>query len=146
MLTITRTCLLAAAVAAVIAPRVVHADVKESLAEGDKAYDEGRLPKAAKAYDSAIREAPQQVSADAYGKRASIFYLQAAAATRAGKADEAKAKLEAGLDFIGKKAEAVYPDAPEIQAQKALILWDLKNKPDAIKAAEAATAKNPHIY
>ncbi len=133
-----------AAVALPVLPAM--ADVKEDLAEGDKAFEEGKLARAARAYDRAIKSAPKQVTPEAYGKRAAIFFLLATQATNDGKPEQAKTLLEDGLTFVEKKAEPIYPGAPEILEQKALILWDLKRKPEAVKAAEEAVSKSSARY
>ncbi len=121
---------------------VAHADIKDDLEEGDRAYDDGNLTKAAKAYDNAIRQAPKQVPPAAFGKRCTIYFLVASPEQDAAKK---KKTLEAGLACVS-KAESIHGEAAEILAAKAVILWELKSKPDAIKAAEAAVAKDGSLY
>src|SRR5688572_22770834 len=102
------------------------ADVADDLRECDRHYEDGNLKKAAASCDSAIRKYPGQVPAEAYAKRAAIYVqLQ---------------DLEGGLAFVRDTAKKQHPDAPEILAQEAVILWGLGKKGDAITVAEKAAA------
>ncbi len=126
--------------------RPAHAQVREELEDGDKAYDNSDWKKAAAAYDNAIRKYPKQVSAEAYAKRASIFLILSQEARNGGKDKLADALLEDGLKFLAQKAEPVHGKAPEILEQKALMLWGLKSKPDAVKLAEEVAKQRPSSF
>jgi len=121
-----------AAAAFFVAVPMARAQVEEDLKQGDKYYDEGNFKKAAKYYDSAIKKYPGQVSPAAYGKRATIFIIMN--------------DYDGGLQFITHKAEVQYPGAPEVLEQKALILWAMGSKPDAIQIAEEVVKKRPSTF
>ncbi|HUH04950.1 MAG TPA: tetratricopeptide repeat protein [Kofleriaceae bacterium] len=130
----------------VSAPASARADMREDIKDGDDAYSDGNWKKAIAAYDRAIRNYPKQVAAAVYSKRASIYLIQATDARRNKNEDLAKSILEDGLKFIIQRAEATYPSAPEVLEQKALILWELKSKPDAIKVAEVVVKEKPDAF
>ena len=138
-----RACALFAVCVALAFAGTAHAQVEEDLKDGDRYYDQGEFKKAAKKYDNAIRKFPGQVSAAAYGKRASIFVILAG---QARKQSKRQAILEDGLKFVTQKAEAQHPGAAEVLAQKALIYWELGSKPDAIKVAEEVAKKDSTTF
>ncbi len=140
------TVLATGAAVTAVGVRPAHAQVREELGDGDKAYENGDWKKAAQAYDNAIRKYPKQVSAEAYAKRASIFLILSGKARNEGKDDLADALLEEGLKFLSQKAEPVHGKAPEILEQKALMLWGLKSKPDAVKLAEEVVKAKPASF
>ena len=109
-----------------------HAQVEEDLKAGDRYFEQEDFKKAAKYYNAAIRKYPKQVSPEAYGKRAAIFLIQK--------------DYEGGLKFIAQKAEVQYPGAPEVLENKALMLWALGSKPDAIAVAEQVVAKKKGAF
>lgn len=96
----------AGVIASVHVPRA-EAAIEDDLRDGDKYFDDGDWRKAAAAFDRAIAKAPNEVSAEAYGKRAAVFIILK--------------DYKGGLDFIA-RAKNRYPDAPEIREQDALIL------------------------
>lgn len=116
---------------------VASAQVEEELKDCDKHFDRGDLEKAAKACDKAIKKYPSQVPAQAYGKRAAIYFLL-------GQKD--REQLEKGLQFIIQKAEVVHKDAAPILEQKAVILWTLGDKPAAIAVAEQVVKDKPEAF
>jgi lipopolysaccharide biosynthesis regulator YciM len=132
--------------AMVVAPSVARAQVEDELKEGDQAYDREDWRKAAAAYDRAIKKAPQRVSPGAFAKRASIFVILASKAKAEGKQSLYEKILQAGLEFIASKALKAHPGAPEILEQKAIMLWALKSKPDAVKVAEQVVDKKPDAF
>lgn len=105
---------------------------KQELDEGDRAFDRGQLARAARAYDRAIRESPGQVPAEAYGKRAAIFILQR--------------KLAEGLRFVDQIAAPRHPNAPAVLEQRALILWALGRRVEAIAVAEKVARLRPETF
>jgi Flp pilus assembly protein TadD len=107
------------------------AAVEDDLRDGDKYFEEGEWKRAATAYDRAIGKAPGQVSAEAYGKRAAIFIILK--------------DLKGGLEFVA-RAKSRYPNAPEIQEQEALLLWETDKKDDAVKIAEKVVAARPQAF
>jgi tetratricopeptide (TPR) repeat protein len=109
----------------------VHGAYREALEEGDRAFDREEWDRAARAYDRAIRSNPTQVPAEAYGKRAAIHNI--------------KGDYEDALRFTT-AAETRWPGAPEILEQKAVALWQLGSKPDAVRIAEEVVAKRPSVY
>ncbi|MCG8424351.1 MAG: tetratricopeptide repeat protein [Proteobacteria bacterium] len=109
-----------------------HGQVEDDLREGDRYFEAGKYKKAAQRYDSAIERSPGLVSADAYGQRAAIFIIQK--------------NYRGGLQFITERAEAQHPDAPEVLEQKALILWLLGRRAEAIDTAESVIAQKPQVY
>ena len=109
---------------------VANAQVEEDLKEADKHYERGNFKKAAEKYDNAIKKYPKQVKAEAYGKRASIFIIQATVEKKKGKKKEQRAILEGGLQWITQVAEGNWPGAVPVLEQKALILWELTSKPE----------------
>lgn len=111
-------------------PRAAAA-VEDDLRDGDKFFEDGDWRKAQAAYDRAIAKAPGEVSAEAYGKRATIFIILK--------------DYKGGLDFID-KAKARYPKAPEVLEQEALILWEIDRKDEAIKVAETVVAARPAAF
>ncbi|NVB81211.1 MAG: tetratricopeptide repeat protein [Kofleriaceae bacterium] len=121
---------LVAATIAIVAP-YAHAAVEDDLRDGDKYFEDGDWKKAAAAYDRAIDKAPGQVAAEAYGKRAAIYIILK--------------DLKGGLTFID-RAKSRYPNAPEIQEQEALMLWESDRKEDAIKVAEKVVKAKPSSY
>jgi len=121
-----------AAAAFLAAVPSARAQVEEDLKQGDKYFEEENFKKAAKYYDNAIRKYPGQVSAGAYGKRAAIFII--------------RKDLDGGLKFITQKAEPQHPGAPAILEQKALMLWAMGSKPDAIQVAEEVVKKKSSTF
>ncbi len=109
-----------------------HGQVEDDLREGDRYFEEGKYKRAAQRYDSAIERSPGQVSAEAYGQRAAIFIIQK--------------NYRGGLHFIESQAEAQHPGTAEVLEQKALILWLLERREDAIEVAEKVVAKKPEAY
>jgi tetratricopeptide (TPR) repeat protein len=101
------------------------------LREGDKYFDDRNWKKAAAAYDRAINDAPGQVSAEAYGKRATIFIFLK--------------DYKGGLAFV-EKAKARYPNAPEVLEQEAIMLWETDRKEDAVKVAERVVKSKPQSF
>jgi tetratricopeptide (TPR) repeat protein len=120
-----------AAVAIVFVASSAYAAVEDDLRDGDKYFEEGDWKKAASAYDRAIGKAPGQVSPAAYGQRAAIFIILK--------------DYKGGLDFIS-KAKTHYPNAPEIQEQEALMLWETGVRDDAIRVAEKVVAAKPAAF
>lgn len=110
---------------------VAHAAVEDDLRDGDKYFEEGDWRRAATALDRAISKGGTEVPAAAYGKRAAIYIILK--------------DYKAGLDFLG-KAEARYPNAPEILEQKALILWETEQRDQAIAVAEKVVALKPATF
>jgi tetratricopeptide (TPR) repeat protein len=104
----------------------------QELREGDRAFEAGKLQKAARAYDRAIRKAPRRVPAEAYGKRAAVFLLLK--------------QYEEGLSFITQRAQLYHPREPAVLEQKALLYWALGSKPDAIRIAEKVVRAAPTAY
>ena len=121
----------------VMGASAASAQVEEELKDCDKFFDRGELEKAAKECDDAIKKAPSQVPAEAYGKRAAIYFLL-------GQND--REQLEKGLQFIIQKAESVHPGAAAILEQKSVILWTLGDKPAAIAVAEEVVKKKPEAF
>jgi tetratricopeptide (TPR) repeat protein len=123
----------ALACAGVASVRVPHAAaaIEDDLRDGDKYFDDGDWRKAAAAFDRAIAKAPNEVSAEAYGKRAAVFIILK--------------DYKGGLDFIA-RAKNRFPDAPEILEQEALILWETDHKDEAIKIAETVVAARPKAF
>jgi Flp pilus assembly protein TadD len=124
------------ALAGVVGPialhaRLAHADTEDDLRDGDKYFEDGEWKRAAVSYDRAIAKAPSQVAAAAYGQRAAIYIILK--------------DYAGGLAFIA-KAEARYPAAPEILAQKALMLWETDKRDEAIKVAEQVVAAAPKTF
>jgi Flp pilus assembly protein TadD len=115
-----------------VTTRLAHAEAEDDLREGDKYFEEGEWRKAAASFDRAIRKAPGQVSAEAYGKRAAVFIILK--------------DYKGGLDFIEKQAKVRYPNAPEVLEQQALILWETGAKNDAIVIAEKVVAAKPKAF
>jgi len=122
----------AVVIVAVLATAGTAAAQEQELAAGDRAFDRGQLVKAARAYDRAIREFPGQVPAEAYGKRAAIFILAR--------------DYAAGLRFIDQIASAQHPNAAAVLEQRALILWALNRRADAVAVAEKVAAKQPKTF
>jgi len=120
-----------ATVAVLIVAASAYGAVEDDLRDGDKYFEDGDWKRAATAYDRAIAKAPGQVSAEAYGKRAAIYIILK--------------DYKGGLDFIG-KAKVRYPNAPEVQEQEALILWETEKREDAIKVAEKVVAARPQAF
>ena len=120
-----------AAAIVIVASASALAAVEDDLRDGDKYFEQGDWKKAASAYDRAIGKAPGQVSAEAYGKRAAIFIILK--------------DMKGGLDFIA-KAKRQYPNAPEVQEQEALLLWETDRKDDAIKIAEKVVQARPQAF
>jgi tetratricopeptide (TPR) repeat protein len=116
---------------------VASAQVEEELKDCDKHFDRGDLEKAAKACDKAIKKNPSQVPAEAYGKRAAIFFLLG---------QEDREQLEKGLQFIIQKAEPIHAGAAAILEQKSVILWTLGDKPAAIAVAEEVVKQKPEAF
>lgn len=114
------------------ATREAAAQAEDDLREGDRYFEEGDFRRAANAYDAAIRKYPGQVSAEAYGKRATIYIILE--------------DFDAGLAFIRKVAKAQHPEAPEILEQEALMLWQLGQKAEAIAVAERVVARRPTSF
>jgi Flp pilus assembly protein TadD len=110
---------------------VAHAAVEDDLRDGDRFFEAGDWPKAAAAYDRAIAKGPNQVSAEAYSKRAAIYIILK--------------DYKGGLAFI-ERAKARYANAPEILEQEALILWETEKRDDAIKIAEKVVAAKPQAF
>lgn len=110
----------------------VRAQSLDELQDADKAFDAGDLKKAARKYDDAIKKYPSQVSAEAYGKRAFVYFLAKDYAN--------------GLKFVTQKAEVQYPGSPDVLEPKALILWAMGSKPDAIRIAEEVVGKRPEKF
>jgi tetratricopeptide (TPR) repeat protein len=108
-----------------------YAAVEDDLRDGDKYFEEGEWKKAATAYDRAIGKAPNEVSAEAYGKRAAIFIILK--------------DFKGGLDFVA-KAKGRYPNAPEVLEQEALILWETDRRDEAIAVAEKVVAARPQTF
>lgn len=108
------------------------ADVGEDLKEGDKYFDEGEFKKAANAYDRAIKSSPSQVPAEAFGKRAQIYYLQK--------------DHKNGLEFVRKVAKVTHPNAPDVLGAEALLLWETGDKGGAVALAEKAVAGKPSLF
>ncbi len=108
------------------------ADPTDDLREGDRYFEDGNLRKAAAAYDRAIRQAPGQVSAEAYGKRADIYFIEK--------------DYKGGLEFIRKVAKAQHPEAPEVLEKEALILWATGDKPGAVELSEKVVVRKPGAY
>ncbi len=123
---------LAALVALGLFASSAAAQVEEDLNEADKLFDSGDLEKAAKRYDNAIRRYPGQVAAAAYGKRAAIFLI--------------RKDYQGCLKFVSSVAEPQHPDSPEVLEQKALCLWALGSKPDAVAVAEQVVKKKPTTF
>lgn len=123
---------LAAVMLALPAAGAAYAQVEDDLKEGDTYFEEGKYKKAAQRYDSAIDKWPGQVSAEAYGKRAAIYIIQK--------------EYAAGLEFMARKAELRHPGSPEVLEQKALILWLLSRRDEAIAVAEKVVAARPATY
>src|SRR5262249_44066030 len=107
------------------------AAVEDDLRDGDKYFEQGDWKRAAGSYDRAIAKEPGQVSAEAYGKRAAIYIIQR--------------DFKGGLDFIA-KAEARFPAAPEIQEQKAVMLWEVEQRDKAIEVAEKVVVSRPQAF
>jgi tetratricopeptide (TPR) repeat protein len=107
------------------------AAVEDDLRDGDKYFEEGEWKRAAGAYDRAIGKAPGQVSAEAYGKRAAIFIILK--------------DLDGGLAFVA-RTKTRFPNAPEIQEQEALMLWEKDKKDDAVKIAEKVVVARPQAF
>jgi Flp pilus assembly protein TadD len=120
-----------AAVAIVFVASSAYAAIEDDLRDGDKYFEDGDWKRAATAYDRAIAKAPSQVSAEAYGKRAAIYIILK--------------DYKGGLDFIA-KAKLRYPNAPEVQEQEALILWQTEQREQAIKVAEKVVAARPQAF
>jgi hypothetical protein len=108
------------------------ADVEDDLREGDKYFEQSDWKKAGAAYDSAIKKYPSQVPAEAYGKRAAIFFNLA--------------DYDGGLKFVHDVAEKQHPGAPEVLQYEAAMLWQLDKKGDAIAVAEKAAAGKPSSF
>ena len=125
MTSIVVACLIAIAAAPAVA------GVEDDVHEADKAFDQGDWKQAAAAYDRGIAKAPQQVSVEAYGKRAAIFILQK--------------DYKGGLDFVA-KAKTHYPNAAEIMEQESLLLWGVDKRDDAIAVAEKLVKVKPQSY
>lgn len=125
--------LLFAAVAtiAIVAPYAAHAAVEDDLRDGDKYFEDGDYKRAAAAYDRAINKAPGQVAAEAYGKRAAIYIILK--------------DIKGGLEFVA-RAKTRYPNAPEIQEQEALMLWESDQKEKAIEVAEKVVKAKPSSF
>jgi tetratricopeptide (TPR) repeat protein len=122
----------ALAVALAVAARPAAAQDQE-IQEGDTAFEDNDLTKAAKKYDAAIRKAPSLVPAGVYGKRAAIFILQK------------PPRYDEGLAFIA-RAERQHPGAPEILEQKALVLWQLGRRKEAIAIADDVAKQRPSAF
>jgi len=108
-----------------VVPRTAYAQEQEDIKEGDELFEAGgekNLKKAAKKYDRAIKKGPSLVPPGVYGKRAAIYFLLK--------------DYDGGLRFIDNIALKYHPNAPEILEQKALILWQLGRKGDAIDIAD----------
>lgn len=108
------------------------AQVEDDLREGDSYFEDGQFRRAAAAYDTAIRKYPQQVPAEAYGKRAAIYLILE---------DYAR-----GLVFVNQVAKKAHPEAPEILEQEALMHWQLGDKAEAIAVAERVVARKPGAF
>ena len=118
-------------VAMLLAATAAHAAVEDDLRDGDKYFEEGDWRRAAFAYDRAIAKAPGQVTPQAYGKRAAIYIILK--------------DLKGGLDFVI-KAEARWPNAPEVMEQEALLLWETDRRDDAVKVAEKVISLRPETF
>lgn len=110
---------------------VAQAAVEDDLRDGDRYFEDAAWTKAAAAYDRAIGKAPGQVSADAYGKRAAIYIILK--------------DYKGGLAFVD-RAEARYPNAPEVLEQKALMLWQTEARDRAIEVATKVVAAKPTSF
>ncbi len=124
------TLVCAIAAVCVLAGRA-HAGVEDDLRDGDRYFESSDWQRAASAFDRAITKAPGQVSAEAWGKRAAIFIILH--------------RYEPGLAFIA-RAETWHPKAPEVLEQKALILWELGRRDDAIGVAENVVSARPSTF
>jgi Flp pilus assembly protein TadD len=113
---------------------VAVAAVDDDLRDGDKYFEDSEWKKAAAAYDRAIDKAPDQVSAEAYGKRAAIFIIQK--------------DLRGGLAFVARiKTRSSYlAAAPELLEQEALLLWETERQDEAIRVAEQVVAVRPQTF
>jgi tetratricopeptide (TPR) repeat protein len=108
------------------------AQIEDDLREGDRAFEDGDWRRAATAFDRAIRKAPTQVPAEAYGKRAAIYIIQK--------------DYGGGLTFLSDVAKKRHPDAPEVLEQEALLRWQTGNRDQAIAVAEKVVAKKPTAF
>lgn len=117
--------------AIVMSAHVAVAAVEDDLRDGDKYFEDGDWKRAAAAFDRAIGKAPGQVPAEAYGKRAAIYIILK--------------DFKGGLDFVA-RAKVHYPNAPEVEEQEALMLWETDRRPDAIKIAERVVAARPQAF
>ena len=126
-----RHALLAACALVAASAGVAHAAVEDDLRDGDRYFEDKVWTKAAAAYDRAIGKAPGQVSPEAYGKRATIYIILK--------------DYQGGLAFV-KRAEARYPNAPEILEQEALMLWQTDARERAIAVATKVVAARPTSF
>lgn len=127
-------------------PQVASAQVLEDVKDGDSAFDRGDWRKAAAAYDRAIKKYPKRVAPGAYAKRAAVWLILASEAKKKDDPEVRKKLLEEGLKFVTQKAEVAHPGASEVLEQKALILWALRSKPDAVKVGEKVVASRPEAF
>jgi tetratricopeptide (TPR) repeat protein len=124
-------CAVFVAAAIAITSSYAEADFQDDLREGDKYFDQEEWKRAAAAYDRAIESAPGQVAAEAYGQRAAIFAIVK--------------DYKGGLSFIS-TAKTRYPNAPEILAQEAVMLWQTERKEEAVKIAEQVVKTRPQTF
>ncbi|RMH39102.1 MAG: hypothetical protein D6689_17685, partial [Deltaproteobacteria bacterium] len=120
------------AVTAYVAPKVF---AQTDVSEADELFDRGdpkSLKRAAKKYDAAIRKDPRGVPAGVYGKRAAIYVLLK--------------QIDAGLQWVDTVALKQYPDAPEILEYKALMLWQLGRRDEAIAIADRVAKAKPDAF
>src|SRR5439155_21762797 len=110
---------------------MASAAVDDDLRDADHYFELNDWAKASAAYDRAIAEAPGQVPATAYGKRAAIYFIVK--------------DFKGGLAFVA-KAKQRLKDAPEILEQEALMLWETERKDDAIAIAEKVVAARPQVF
>jgi tetratricopeptide (TPR) repeat protein len=122
--------IVASSVALFVAPAT--ADVADDLKDGDRYFEEQNWKKAANAYDSAIKTAPNRVPPEAYGNRARIYIILK--------------DYKGGLDFVRNVAKRAHPDSPEVEEQEALLLWATGDKGGAVAVAEKAVAKKPSLF
>ncbi len=99
---------------------------------GDEAFERGDLDEAARHYDALIARAPKLVSMTTLGRRAAVYYLQ----------DD----YDGVVAFVDDIALPLARDPRYLYEYRALALWKLGRRDDAIADALRATSGRPSSY
>lgn len=126
-----RIAMVAAAVGTLLVAGPVLAQSSD-VREGDEAFESGDVKKAAKKYDRAIRNDPRGTPPGVYGKRAAIYLIMK--------------QPDKALSFIDNKCLATHPGAADCLEYKALALFQLDRREEAVVIAEKVVADKPEAF